>query len=252
MAKAYNARGLVIKHTKLGETDMIVTLLSEEGEQIRAVAKGLRKPGSRIGARLDLFSEVDLLLHEGKSLDIVREVKTIRPNASVRESLEASASAHVIAELLEKLGRDGAGVGDRVFAMSCAAMQLLCEAAPESDALITAAFLLKTMSMQGFAPAVRECALCGSPIEQIECFDIGYGGALCEDCAAEMNLTTFAYPNARAWMPSLMFCTFTELAEQQAYPAIELLDLAHTWVKEHAGFQLKSIAFLKSVLVETL
>lgn len=249
MAKAYNARCLVIKHTKLAETDMIVTMLGEEGQQLRAVAKGLRKPGNRIGARLDLFSEVDVLLHEGKSLDLVREVKTVSPNAALRESLEASAAAHVVAELLEKLSRDGASLGERVYAMSSAVMAALGDAPQESAPLVATAFLFKTMAMQGFAPAVRECALCGTPLDRIEVFDIGYGGALCADCAAAMHLSSSPYPHASTWMPSLMYCTFAELMEQEDYPAVELLDLAHMWVKEHAGFQLKSVTFLKSLLV---
>ena len=55
MAKAYNERCIVLRHTKLGETDVIVTMLASDGSQVRAVAKGLRKPGNRIGARLELF-----------------------------------------------------------------------------------------------------------------------------------------------------------------------------------------------------
>ena len=46
MAKAYNERCIVLKHTKLGETDAIVTMLASDGSQVRAVAKGLRKPAS--------------------------------------------------------------------------------------------------------------------------------------------------------------------------------------------------------------
>lgn len=248
MAKAYSARCLVIKHTKLAETDMIVTLLSEEGEQIRAVAKGLRKPGNRIGARLELFSEVDLLLHEGRSLDTVREVKSVQTNAALRESLEASAAAHVISELLEKLTRDGAGLGERVYAMSSMVLRALAQCEPSSAALLTAAFMIKTMAMQGFSPAVRECALCGKTLDRIEHFDIGYGGALCEDCAASLSVSASMYPHARSWMPSLMYATFDELMSCESYPAMELVDLSHMWVMEHAGFQLKSVSFFKSLL----
>lgn len=248
MAKAYDARCLVIKHTKLGETDMIVTLLADDGRQLRAVAKGLRKPGNRIGARLELFSEADLLLHEGRSLDIVREVKTVDGHSPLRESLESAAAAHVVAEMLEKLSRDGASLGERAYAMSSSAFTMLEGAPADSIALLCAAFLLKLMSMQGFAPAVKECALCGKPMESIETFDIGYGGALCAECTKAMNIGSFAYPHARAWMPSLLYCTFAELSEQEGYPVMELLDLSHTWVKEHAGFQLKSLTFLKSIL----
>ena len=37
---AYPLRALVLRKTKLGETDLILTLLAEDGRQVRAVAKG--------------------------------------------------------------------------------------------------------------------------------------------------------------------------------------------------------------------
>ena len=45
----------MLGHTKLAEQDLILTLLSETGEQLRAVAKGARKPGGRLAARVELF-----------------------------------------------------------------------------------------------------------------------------------------------------------------------------------------------------
>ena len=173
MAKAYNERCIVLKHTKLGETDATVTMLASDGSQVRAVAKGLRKPGNRIGARLELFCEADLLLHEGKSLDIVREVKTVATNAAIRDELERTASASVAAELVEKLGRDGVVLGERMYAMSAAALRAMADFPARQSVLIATAFLFKAMAMQGFAPAVRECALCGSPIRHVQAFDVG-------------------------------------------------------------------------------
>ena len=80
---AYPLRALVLRKTKLGETDLILTLLSEDGRQVRAVAKGLRKPGSRFGGRLEPYSVVDLLLHTGRSLEVVTEARTVeRPQHS--------------------------------------------------------------------------------------------------------------------------------------------------------------------------
>ena len=38
MAKAYNERCIVLKHTKLGETDAIVTMLASDGSQVRALS----------------------------------------------------------------------------------------------------------------------------------------------------------------------------------------------------------------------
>ena len=78
MASAtYQSRVLVIKRTKLGETDCICTLLSQDGSQIRAVAKGARKPTSPFTSRLELFSVCDVLFAKGKSLDIIKEARLI-------------------------------------------------------------------------------------------------------------------------------------------------------------------------------
>ncbi len=52
----------VLSRTKLSEQDLIITFLTSEGEKLEAVAKGARKPGSRLAARVDLFCVVDVLL----------------------------------------------------------------------------------------------------------------------------------------------------------------------------------------------
>lgn len=103
--------------------------------------------------------------------------------------------------------------------------------------------------MQGFAPATRECALCGTSIEQVKAFDVSYGGALCDECLGRLGICTTIDSRAAAWIEALLFSTFAQIADIESYPEIELLDLAHMWVCEHAGFELKSIAFLKTLLM---
>ena len=71
--RTHRTRGIVLDHVKLGEQDLIVTLLTANGAQARAVAKGARKPGGRLAARVELFSETDFLLASGRNLDIVSE-----------------------------------------------------------------------------------------------------------------------------------------------------------------------------------
>ena len=85
--KTYKERCLVLKKTKLGEADSIITLLARDGRQIRAVAKGVRKPASRFGARLELCSVVDVLLYPGRSLDVISEVRCVSTNDACRIGL---------------------------------------------------------------------------------------------------------------------------------------------------------------------
>ena len=64
----YRDEGIVLRTQKLGEADRIITLLTRRNGRIRAVARGVRKTSSRIGARLEPFNHVDVQFYEGKSL----------------------------------------------------------------------------------------------------------------------------------------------------------------------------------------
>src|SRR5205807_5400571 len=82
----YRDQGVVLRTIKLGETDRIVTVLTQSHGKIRAVAKGIRKPGSRFGARLEPTTHVALQCYRGRSdLDIVTQTETIDANRAVRE-----------------------------------------------------------------------------------------------------------------------------------------------------------------------
>ena len=73
----YRDEAIVLRTQRLGEADRIVTMLSKQHGQIRAVAKGVRKTSSRLGARVEPFSHVDLMLANGKSLEIISQAETI-------------------------------------------------------------------------------------------------------------------------------------------------------------------------------
>ena len=73
----YRDEGVVLRTQKLGEADRIVTLLTRDHGRVRAVAKGVRRTSSRIGARLEPFGHVDVQLYEGRSLDTVTQVESL-------------------------------------------------------------------------------------------------------------------------------------------------------------------------------
>ena len=75
----YRDDGIVLRTQKLGEADRIITILGRTSGRIRAVAKGVRRTKSRFGARLEPFTHVDLMLHTGRSLDIITQAEVIRP-----------------------------------------------------------------------------------------------------------------------------------------------------------------------------
>ncbi len=247
MAKAYKTSAVVLKKTKLGETDLILTMLSKEGRQIRAVAKGARRPGSKFGARLEPFSVVDLVLYPGRSLDTINDVRCVQTNEACRTDLEHSSAATVVAEFLEKTTRDAQAEG-RIYDLTLATFTAIGAADGEDAYVLALAFLVKATAMMGLRPAIHQCALCGEPVDAAANFDIAAGGALCEDCAAQGALSSEIDPQVVDWVDLLLHATFEELAGIDAAPDQEIAEFCTRWIGEHLSLNLKSLGFLRAQL----
>lgn len=182
VSRAYRDRGIVLRTHRLGETDRIVTFILEGRGKVRAVAKGVRRPGSRIGARLEPFSHVDLELHEGRSLDIVRQVESIDTNEALRRDDRLHAAASVMVELVDTVATEGQR--DPALLLQLRAGLAALVADPESAAVFVDAFLLRAASVVGFPVLTGACARCRTPGPHPWLSVVG-GGTLCDDCAGE-------------------------------------------------------------------
>ncbi len=235
MAKVYKTNAVVLRKTKLGETDLIVTLLNEEGAQLRAVAKGARKPGSRFGARLEPFSVVEIMCSQGRSLDNVSDVRLLASNAGCRETLEHAAACDLVAEFLEKATQE-VPLGSRAFAMTVAAFAEIEQMCEEDTPALAIAHVLKATAMMGLRPAIHECALCGSPLAFAQNFSIEEGGARCDSCVPQASYSD-TDENLLDWVDLLLHSTFAELAETEGAPVRELLTFTENWLQVLLGLR---------------
>jgi DNA repair protein RecO (recombination protein O) len=182
VSRAYRDRGIVLRTHRLGETDRILTLLLQGRGKVRAVAKGVRRPGSRIGGRVEPFSHVELELHEGRSLDIVRQVETIDANDALRTDDRLHAAASIMVELVDLVSAEGQR-DVALFRQLQAGLAALA-ADPSSASVFVDAFLLRAASVVGFPVLTGACARCRTPGPHDRLSVIG-GGTLCGDCAGE-------------------------------------------------------------------
>ncbi len=249
-SKTYSLRALVLRRTKLGESDVICTLLAEDGSQVRAIAKGARKPSSPFSSRLEVYAVCDLLLSQGRSLDIVKEARLIQGNAHLRSDISLMQAAAPIVELLDRASQDGLQ-DTRLFPMACAALSAF-EGAQCPCSLITSAELLKTLAVLGFRPRVELCVACGKPLQLMEGprqvpFSVLDGGALCSDCSARFD-TMFYDRDLLAWVHSLLFSTFDQIVQfsPDDRTCLELMRFLQVWIRQHLGLRLKSLDFLIS------
>ena len=65
-SRTLTTEAVVLRSIRFGEADCVLHLFTLEKGRVGAIAKGVRKTRSRFGARLEPFSHVELLLHEGR------------------------------------------------------------------------------------------------------------------------------------------------------------------------------------------
>lgn len=96
----YSTPALVLKRTNYGEADRLVTLLTEKYGRVTAIARGVRKPLSKLRGFLELLTYGDFRLVEGKIFDTVVEVTPIDYFKQIREDLKRQTLAYGLAEMI--------------------------------------------------------------------------------------------------------------------------------------------------------
>jgi DNA repair protein RecO (recombination protein O) len=176
----YRDQGIVLRTYKLGETDRIVHLLTQGRGKVRAVAKGVRRPGSRFGGRLEPYGHVDLQLYEGRNLDVVQQVELLAAHPRIRSDYGRSTCAATMAEVTDLVAQEGER-DNALFLLLRAGLQAL-DAAPSDPAVFVDAFLLRAAGVVGFHVFTDACAACRAPGPH-GFLSVKAGGTLCPRCA---------------------------------------------------------------------
>jgi len=186
---SYRDDGVVLRTQKLGEADRIVTVLGRRTGRLRAVAKGVRRTKSRFGARLEPFTHVDLLLHTGRTLDVITQAETVR---SYGEDLAGNypryTTGTAMLETAERFTAVEKEPALRQFLLLVGGLRALA-GAEHDPRLVLDAYLLRSLAVAGYAPALEECAVCGSAVQAeggvgSRTFGVAAGGLLCPSCRA--------------------------------------------------------------------
>jgi len=205
---SYRDDGIVLRTHKLGEADRIVTLLARRSGRVRAVAKGVRRTKSKFGGRLEPFTHVDLQLYTGRSLDVITQAETVRPYGEPFASdYPRYTTGTAMLETAEKFTPVEKEPAIRQFLLLVGGLRALGEGRHDPR-LVLDAYLLRSLAVAGYAPALDECAICGTrapdpagdgpdgPEDAAEpaaaraaprafrSFAIGAGGLVCRSCRA--------------------------------------------------------------------
>ncbi len=173
----------MLRSIRYAEADRVLHLYTPNRGRVGAVAKGVRRVGSRVGGRLEPLSRVQLVLHLGRGeLCTVSQADTLHAHASLRErraSLErATQACEAVLRLL-----DSTEANPPAYNLLCNELGLLDASAGAAGRAQALTFRLKLLLAAGFAPELASCAACGEA-EHLGAFSPSAGGVVCASCEA--------------------------------------------------------------------
>ena len=237
----------MLRKLDYGEADRIFTLLTREHGKVGAIAKGVRRPASKLGPSLELYSHIDVLLAKGRGeLDVVAQVSRI-PGYRIEGDVERMAHAALIAELAERVCEDRHPL-DGVYEL---AVSSLHELSRETDPRRASAwFLMTALDLLGYAPQVVNCASCERPLPaRPAAFSAEAGGFLCDRCALpSMDLVPLAAIKVLRLMAAGDVDMYRRLKlDSTLLNSIE--GVLQAQLEHHLDRRLKSVQFLNQMRV---
>ncbi len=178
--RVYRIEAIVLKRQDLGEADRLLTVLSPDRGKLRLVGKGIRKPTSRKAGHLELFTHTNLLVAQGRNLDIITQAEMVRPFRGLREDLTRTSYAYYVAELVDQFATEGTE-NVALFRLLLEMLGAL-ETARRLDVL-TRSFELHVLEVAGYRPQLHRCPRCRQGLAPVLNFlSLAEGGVLCPRC----------------------------------------------------------------------
>jgi len=218
-SRTYQTEAIVIKKTRLGEADRILTLYTPDMGKIQGVAKGVRRPKSKLSGHLELLTHSMIFLVHGRNLDTIVGSQNIESFLPLKSDLELGAYALYATELVYQFGAERQE-NRRLFSLLLEIMQQLCrqKAVDGSRPAVGASqlrangnnqeisgilryFELHLLVEVGYRPQLRQCVSCRKVFPNTtNYFSASSGGMVCPDCRLKH---TYTYPISPSALKSL-------------------------------------------------
>ncbi len=179
--RRYTTEAIVLSRFDLGEADRVLTLITPGMGKIKAIAKGIRRPTSRLGGSLEPFAELTVAMARGRTFDIVTQVSVGHAWLNLRDTLQSAATAWYLAELADR-SLEERHAAEPLYALLKRAYELL-DAGMDPDR-VARWYEMHLLDELGMRPEVDRCVECDRVLEFAERFRWvpPLGGVVCERC----------------------------------------------------------------------
>ncbi|MGB2964610.1 MAG: DNA repair protein RecO [Anaerolineales bacterium] len=193
--RSIRTEGIVLRRRDYAESDRILVLFTRKLGRVSVIAKGARKPSSKLSGHLELFMRSSFLISRGRNLHILTQAETINAYDSLRKDLPGIGLGSYVVELVDAVTYEE-GSNIKLYDLLSDTLDSL--SAGKDPAIITRYYELQLLDLVGFRPELFSCVECGkSIIEQDQYLSGELGGAICPGCAPRVRAAKIRPVSAR-------------------------------------------------------
>ncbi len=184
--KSISVNGVVLSEQGKGETDILITLLTDTLGKISVLCRGARVMKSKRFSSIHRFCYSELMLTKKDGMYSLSEGSLKESFFGLRSSLEAMTVADYLTECLLSVTVEEEGGSDgELLRLVLNCLYLLSEKREEKPPLVVkSVFELRLALLLGVMPDLSACSECGKE-NFVGCLDIANGVLVCSDCLRE-------------------------------------------------------------------
>jgi DNA repair protein RecO (recombination protein O) len=226
---------LVVRTVAYGESDVIVTLLTEWTGKMSCIVRGGRKSTRRVAGALEPFHTIRVRVDDkGRELSTLREARLVNVRAGIVESLEAVEAAGIALRWARHLCPPRTPEPAAWTTLTTLLDDLDArEGDRSSPRALLAAAGLRLLADVGYALDLERCVSCGKPCpaERAAGIDGARGGLVCAACGGARRVLD---SKARAAAVQAQRGKKSAIAPAQAEGLLSLVDEA---MAVHADYE---------------
>ena len=242
-----------LRSYNLSESDKIIVMYSRDKGLIKGVAKGVKKPKSKLGARMDLLVANKLMLHQGKNLNTISQAEALNTFNKTRRDMNKIFYSMYISEVVNNFGIEDDPCSAAIFDLLYEALQTISNAGCKIEILnAVLKFQLKMMRISGFSLELDKCLCCGNRIENENMFySERLGGVVCSDCNEHYGISNVMHYKLRDFLSALANTEFDDNSEYEEKATEKIcmvcFELLKSYINSHSVKKFKSASILQEV-----
>lgn len=175
-----NTQGVVLKSTRYGDHDLILTIFTRQYGRVSAIAKGAQRQKSKLLYTSQLFSYNNYVLKKNKDMFTISQAESIKSFYDISNDLDSFSYASFLAKLVDSNIEEGQSYV-ALFTDFVKTLFLLSDKV-ENKKFIVDIFLIKFLDVMGYRPEVYKCVSCGEIKDNYTKISNDISGVICDNC----------------------------------------------------------------------